>query len=190
MSLIVSRWDGDGVVTLIPALDTLGSSKAKRAYRLLINEVGRATYTEVKSQLAKQVGVTQQTVVRRGALRRRPATNDALEYKIISNGEYMPLKDFSPTQFKKGVKAAPWGKRVIFKRSFFVSKAGGHVFKNTGEYNSKSKRFNAIEKMYGPAIPNEMLKGITRDAFFKVSRRNMQPRLEHIIKQLTKGVIS
>lgn len=190
MSLVTSRWTGDGIIRLVPALEKVGSHRAKRAMRMVINETGRAVYKEVKKELAKQVGVSQQTVVRRGAMIRRKATNENLEYKILAMGEYMPLADFRPTQFKKGVKASAWGNRKIYRSAFIVDKAGGHVFKNTGGWNRRSKRFNAIEKMFGPSIPNEMIKDMSRAAFFRVSRRNMQPRLEHVIRQMTKGVIS
>lgn len=181
MALITARWSGNGLVTIVPAMQNLESEKARIAYRRAINHTGRKTFTAVKRALSKQVGVSQAQVIKRGALRKKMASNSSLEFSIHANGEYMPLRDFSPTQLKRGVKASPWGQRRLFESTFIVKSLGGHVWKRT------SKRRLPIEKLYGPSIPKEMIEGISRQAFFDTIRRGLPPRVEHEIKRLTKG---
>lgn len=165
-------------------MQNLKSEQANRAYRRALNHTGRKVFTGVKRSLARQVGVTQAVVMKRGALRKRMASNSLLEFRIHSSGEFMPLKDFGPNQQKKGVKAAPWNKRQLFKSTFIVDSLGGHVFKRVG------KARLPIEKLYGPSIPREMVRGETAKQFGILVRQGLPARIEHEIKVLTNGVVS
>lgn len=182
MARLTARWSGDGIVRLIPAMDLLSSDKAHTVYRRALNHTGNKTFTGVKRVLAKQVGVTQTTIVKRGALRKRPANFSSLEFRISSSGEYMPLKDFKPNQQKKGVKASPWGKRRLFESTFIVDKLGGHVWKRVG------KARLPIEKLYGPSIPKEMVKDASQKEFYRIVSTSLRPRVEHELRRATKGV--
>lgn len=101
------------------------------------------------------------------------------------------MKDFAPTQLKKGVKAGPWAKRAVFKGTFIDvnGTAGGHVFKRNGKLNKKSGRKNAIEALWGPSVPREMVRGASEEAFHRVAEKELPIEVERAIKRVTKGVI-
>lgn len=71
----------------------------------------------------------------------------------------MPLKYFAARQFRYGVRAKPWNKPQRFKSAFIVQSISGHVFKREG------KARLPIEMLWGPAIPKEMMKEKTVNAF-------------------------
>ncbi len=90
------------------------------------------------------------------------------QYEIIARDVTLSLKEFGPRQTGQGVSAAPWGRRIVFKHTFIGP--NGHVFKNIHKMNAKSGRRNAIEKLYGPNIPKEMVKDQAEATFYRVSR--------------------
>ncbi len=122
-----------------------------------INHTGDKARTQVTRALAEQTGASYSTV--RKALRTIPAGGTTLIYRIVSTGGYMSLKEFDARQRPEGVRAAPWGKRRVFPHTFIVPSLGGHVFERTG-----SSRY-PIRKLWGPAIPKEMVKDKARAAF-------------------------
>ncbi len=149
---VVVRVDGNGHFMLHNAMLALGRDKANHAWRRAINHTAAKSRTQVIRNVAKQAGVTQSLIRKRRAIYLRRANYSDLQAFIIAEGSHMSLKDFKPTQMKAGVKASPWGNRRLFKSSFIVDKLGSHVFVRT------SKKRLPIEKMYGPAIPKEMMK--------------------------------
>jgi hypothetical protein len=69
------------------------------------------------------------------------------------------------------VSAALWNVRRRFDGAF--PGPGGHAFKRT-----TAKRF-PIEKLWGPSIPKEMVKGATQAAFYQVVQASLPERLAH-----------
>lgn len=182
MAYINMRWQGNGIAVMSSGLDGLEGGKALVAFRRALNHTGNKTFTVVKRSLARQVGVSQAVVMKRGNLRKKLASNSALEYRIISRGDFMPLKDFKPNQQRKGVKASPWGTRRVFPSTFIVSSIGGHVFKRVG------KARLPIEKVWGPAIPREMARDETRAAFHATVKTALPRRIQHEINHITRGI--
>ncbi len=154
------RRDGEGLTHFGRALAALGDeTKARTAMRRAINKTSARAYTQVKRAVAKQVGAPQATVIKYGELQRIPAMGSSLSSRIVSAGGYLPLKHFGARRTKRGVSAAPWGKRRVFRSTFFVTKLGGQVFKRLPGQR------DGIEKLWGPAIPRELVQGESAAAF-------------------------
>lgn len=171
------------------AIKVLGESKAKAAYRMALNDTNKAVFTQVKRTLAKQMGVTQGAVIKHGGLIKLPATNGGLSAELKAVGGYLPLKDFKARQGKKGVSASPWGKRQIFGSTFVVGRLGGNVFKRTGVFSDKTG-LEKIEKLWGPAVPNELVKGLSAEAFNRIAKTKLPAEVARQLKRLSGGVIS
>lgn len=182
---------GQGLPRFQDAAEVLGTAKAKKAYGRAINHTGRKGFTGVKRVLAGQVGMTQTKLVKKGNIKTRSAHGNELSFVIFSTGSHLSLKEFGAKQFGYGVRAKPWGNSRRFKSAFIFagnSKSGkfvgnGHVFKRT------TNSALPIEKLHGPAIPNEMVKGDSAKAFDK-SSKDLGRRIRHEIKIITKGVVS
>lgn len=187
---------GDGIARLEAAMDVVASDKMKKAYSRALNDTGKATRKKTVAAVAKQVGLTQKVVSKRGGIATQIAYGNRLSYVIRANGGYLLLKDFKPTQFKKGVKASPWGPRRLFDGAFINKGVYGNVMHRSGKARPmKSGRYKGqvrepIENMYGPAIPREIVQGAAKIAFETTSAEVLPKRLAHHIKRATKGVVS
>lgn len=176
---VVVRVDGTGHFLLHNAMLALGRDKANMAWRRAINHTASKSKTQVIRHVAKRSGVTQSLIRKRRAIYLRRANYSDLQAFIIAEGTYMSLKDFKPTQLKAGVKASPWGERRLFKSSFIVDKLGSHVFVRT------SKKRLPIEKMYGPAIPNEMMQVEVTREWMSLVEATFPNRVEHELNRIT-----
>lgn len=172
------------------AIKALGEPKATAAYRMALNDTNKTVFTAVKRSLAKQVGVSQSAVVGHGKVRKKPASGGILQASIESEGGFLVLKDFKPLPGAAGVKASPWGKRAVFDGTFQISRLGGNVFKRTDAWNKKSGRFNAVEKLFGPAVPKEIVKGASEKAFNDIAATKLPAEISRQLKRLSGGVIS
>jgi hypothetical protein len=141
----------------------------KPALRRAINHTGDKARTQISRVLVKQTGLKYGKV--RQALRTAPASNAMLVYRIIATGGYTSLKEFGARQTKRGVSAAPWGKRHLFPHAFIAPSLGGHVFIRTGKGRSP------IHKLWGPAIPAEMVKAESKAAFERTVATELPARL-------------
>ncbi len=175
---------GSGLPRFEEAVAALGSTKATRAYRMALNTTGKRVFTQVKRTVAKQMGASQALVVKYGHLRRVPASGVSLETRIESAGGYIPLMDFSARQTSKGVTASPWGQRRLFKSTFVLTRIGGHVFRRTGADRLP------IEKLWGPAVPKELVRDESKAAFENVSSSFLPSEVARMVKQMTKGAVS
>lgn len=183
MTTIAFRWEGNGIARITAAVEKLEGSRARSALRRAVNHTGDKTFTVVRRVLAKEMGLTQADLVKRG-LTRQKASEATLSYAIVGRGGFIPLKDFKARQGRRGVSAAPWGVRRMFKSTFIVRSAGGNVFKRVG------KKRLPIEKLWGPAIPREMVREVTASAFQTTVAANLPARVEHEVRVLTDGVVS
>lgn len=205
MSAIQISWHGNGLKLLERATEALGSeAKGKRAFAMALNKTIRTVNTDVKRTLAAQMGMTQRLVVKHGGMVIKPASAGNLNALIDVRGGYMPLKDFNPSQSRKGVRAGAWGVRRLYDGTWVnrgkrassgigpaqKSSAGGHVFKNTGKFNKRSKRNNGIEALWGPAVPVEVVKDESAKTFYRIADSRMPLEIERAIKALTKGAVS
>lgn len=144
---------------------------APQAVSRALNRTGQHAFTRVKRAVAKQAGVSQAAAVKYGGMRTEPSSPGNLTYSIVARGGWLPLKHFGARRTKKGVSAAPWGTRRVFPSTFFGP--GGHVYHRIG------KPRLPIEKLWGPAIPNEMVKGASEQAFYDAVQTVLPARLDH-----------
>lgn len=163
------RVDVSQLERLVPALQELSAAQRERVIPRALNDVMDGVYTRVVRILAEETGAQQKRV--RGIMRKRPARPGILKAEIVARDEFMSLKDFRPSQRKAGVSASPWGERKVFPRTFFGP--GGHVYKRIS-----SSRL-PIERLYGPAIPRQMLRGKTEEIVHEVVQARFVPRLSY-----------
>lgn len=204
MTVIVTI-SGGGLEKFDEAVRSLGSvAKAQRAYSMALNKTIKTVHTQVKRAISTQMGVTQAAVVKHGGLRIGRASVGNLAATINASGKYLPLKDFKPRQGGKGVTANPWNNSQLFDGTFMNrgrrartgigpiqrAKAGGHVFKNTGKLNKVSGRKNAIEALWGPSVPREMVRDESAKTFERISGTRMPLEIDRAVVALTKGVVS
>ncbi len=175
--------DGPGLTHFGRALAALGDeAKARMALSRAINKASARAYTQVKRSLAKQVGAPQARVLRAGAVRRIPASASRLESCITSRGGYTGLKDFRARQVRRGVSAAPWGARRLFRSTFIVPRLGGQVFKRAANRKLKG--------VYGPAVPKELVQNETAEAFRTTVETVLPAELDRQIRGLSTGAFS
>ena len=164
---------------------------ARHAIRRALNHTGDKARTQMVRALTTQTGLKRQVIVR--ALHATRAAHGgpldglgsgALSYAINSKGGDVKLQHFNARETKAGVSAAPHGKRQVFGGTFIKGgrfpnrkKAAGlwgHVWERAG----KSRTPLSLVKS-GVIIPQEMVEGQTRAAFFAVVDRDLMARLEH-----------
>lgn len=183
---------GDGITKLTEAVRILGEGKARNAYRRAINEAGARTKTPTGRALAQQTGLKKSVTAR--ALKVSKASSVDLSYTLSGRGGEIDLKHFGARETRRGVSAAPFGKRQIFEGSFIKAgrfpnrvemKKGGQVFERV-----RMSRF-PIEKMKsGVIIPAEMVKGVTASTFERVGQKELAEKVARHIRLVTKGVLS
>ncbi len=153
------------------------------AIRRAVNHTGDKTRTQVVRALAAQTGAKYGVV--RKALHITRANYSNLSYIIHGTGRHMSLKEFGMrtrtvrlgslktkrVQRYRVVSAAPWNKRRDFPGVFLGP--GGHAYKRASD-----KRL-PIEKLWGPSIPREMVRDMTREAFFSTVQSTLPARFEH-----------
>lgn len=155
-------------------------AQAPAAIARALNHTGDKALTQVKRALVAQTGAKYGAISK--ALMRRGASAGNPVYRIVARAAAMSLKEFGPVRTASGVSAAPWNKRRVFPSSFIVAKLGGHVFVRT------SRRRFPIKKLWGPVIPNEMLRDMSRQAFEATVEQELPARLQHEIGAILSGV--
>lgn len=173
------------------AVEALGSKKAHKAARRAVNHTGRKAFTRVKRAGAKQVGLTQKKLIELGAIEKRRASGGGLSYEITSSGKPLSLKHFKAKQFSYGVKAKPWGESRKFPGAFINvgTFRSGVPFDDGHAYVRTSSKSFPVKRMFGPAIPEELVRGESRKAFDDAAGE-LGDRIGHEIGRLTDGVVS
>lgn len=139
------------------AIQKMGRADATRAFNRALNSEGNKIRTQVRRALHQQTGAKASLITRETRTIR--STFSTLTYKIEARGKPLGLKHFSPKQFSYGVRAKPWGRWQKFDHAFLLSSLGNNAFLREGRARLP------IKKMFGPAIPKEMVRGATRDTF-------------------------
>ncbi|WP_274626561.1 hypothetical protein [Arvimicrobium flavum] len=209
--MITIRMTGNGIRRLDEAVRVLGEGKARKAFSRAINRVGKTAGVAAGRALSDQTGLSKATGKRaltRKVDRSTPAT---LSYTIHGQGGDIALKYFKARETRPGVSAAPWNQRRVYASSFL--KAGwwpsrvakpnwnGMVFRRASSdgysYNvakgiaGRKRRGTSFEVVdSGLFIPIEMVKGQTAAAWQREGANRLQPRIEHEIRAITKGVVS
>lgn len=200
---IIVKVKGDGLPKLNRVLDEFGKeTKTHRAYRMAVNAVGKSAWSKTRRKLAEQIGIGPTKINKIGQFEITRASYDKLAYSVTATGRPLSLKFFKATQYSYGVTAKPWGKTQKFEGAFLFSGgrysrkgktgkflghsgkfvADGHVFKRT------TKASTPIEKMVGPSIPKEMIKGASAETF-KSFDKALQVEAEKTLKKIIDGVI-
>lgn len=177
---VIFEVDTKAFEQLATKLASIGKNIAPALVRA-VNHTGDKARTQVVRALVKQTGTKYGAV--RKVLSTRLASSSRLVYRIIGSGGYMSLKEFGARQTSKGVSAAPWGKRRVFPHTFIVPSLGGHVFERRGRQRLP------IRKLWGPAIPKEMLKDQSRQAFETTVATELPARVEHEIGAILSGAV-
>lgn len=200
---------GNGLELFTRAVRVLGDGTARRVYARSINETGRVAGTAAGRALAKQTGLPTKTTMK--AVRRRVdlATPSTLSYVVHGSGGNISLKHFKPRETSKGVSAAPWKKRTLYRSTFM--KAGfwptrvekpnwnGQVFKRVGygfSFKTETVNGRTVRTLRGTAfqkqksglfIPVELVQGATAAAWDK-SIVKLDERVLHHIDRVTGGL--
>lgn len=191
MAKLEMRWTGAGHNRIASALAAIDDKRGRTALRLAVNHTGAKAFTGVKRALARQVGLPQYKIVAKGGLRTVKATYESLDFQIRSRGRFLSLKDFGARQLKRGVRAKVWGRWQLFPTTFMgprpgviAAALGGHVFDRV------SRKRLPIRRLWGPAIPREMVRDQSAEEFERVVSSSLPDRVAHEIRRLTKGVAS
>ncbi|MDR9395671.1 MAG: hypothetical protein RI571_15360 [Roseovarius sp.] len=139
------------------AVARVGEQGATRAFNRALNSEGGKVRTQVRRALRKQTGAKARLINRETRGIRSTFSN--LTYTIEARGNHLGLSHFSPRQFSYGVRAKPWGRWQRFEGAFLVGALANNAFVREGRARLP------IRKMFGPAIPKEMVQDATRDAF-------------------------
>lgn len=131
-------------------LRRVGQAKARSALARSLNKAGNKARTQVRRSLVAQTGIKYGLISREvSTVRARPSN---LVYDLVARGGETNLNLFGARQGKRGVSAAPWKKRRVFKRTFVVPAYGGRV------YSRKTSKRWPLEAKFGPNIAREILK--------------------------------
>ena len=174
------------------AIEKLSSRETmhQRVYRRALNRVGSKAYTRVVRAVGKQVGLNRGQVLKYGDVKKRRANYSRLDYEIRSRGLPVPLREFKARQFRYGVRARPWGKTTRFPSAFIFAGrwnsgkfvAAGHVFQRTTSASLP------IRRQDGPAIPTEIVKGQSADAFNAMADE-LPARIAHELRVITDNIV-
>lgn len=162
------------------------TSDIRRAASRAVNRTGDTARTAVRRTLAKQVGLKQKFIARQ--LNTRKSSADNLVYEISSTGKELPLNLFAARETTAGVSANPFGQRRVFSGTFM--KGGkfpnrhGNVFHGYVVERQGKARFPIRVVKSGVIIPNEMVKGASREEFEKAVREVLPRRVAHELSRL------
>jgi len=120
-----------------------------KALNSTINKVATTIRKEGVRQLSKETGIKQKDIRRDVVMRK--SNFQTLTARIRATGGFTNLIRFGARLTKRGVSAAPWKKRRIFKGAFIANK-GRTVFRRKGRGRLP------IEPVYGPSLPREFLR--------------------------------
>lgn len=202
---------GNGLVRFHDAVRALGEPKARVAYSRAINRVGKTVGNEAGRALSDQTGLPKSTGKRAVTRKVDRASPGSLTYTIHGRGGEISLRYFKPRETRKGVTASPWNKRTLFPSTFMkagwwptrvgkpnwnrqvferLTTSGYGTERNavTGKIERKGTKFKKVKS--GVFIPHEMVRGQVAQAWTNGGRTRLQPRVEHEIAVLTKGVVT
>lgn len=178
--------DASGMKRFERLVRQLNDGQVRIVGNRVLNRTGDTARTGVRRTLTKQTGLKRAVIVKAVRVKRSdPAT---LAYTMTSKGGDIALKFFGARETRKGVSAAPFGKRKVFASTFikggrFPNRSGivfrGHVMKRQGP-----DRVPIHVEQSGVVIPHEMVTGDTAAEFQRVVRTVMPRRMAHELRRL------
>ena len=185
------------VVEAAAKVDGIGN-QFPHAIRRALNHTGAKALTQVRRALRDQTGAAYRAIMK--AVVGQRANYGSLTYDIVAKDHALSLKEFKPKQGGTGTAASPWNTRRVFPHAFMgpkpgaVSvKLGGHVYVRFGEKLAMTKgryagkKRQRIGKLWGPIIPNELVKGQSAAAFHSTVQGHLPGRLQHEIGAIMSG---
>ncbi|HYD07803.1 MAG TPA: phage tail protein [Reyranella sp.] len=165
--------------------------KAPLALARAVNHTGAKAKTAMTRALPQQTGLKPRTI-RKALHSRQMWPGRSGRYAISSSGGDVRLKFFGARETAKGVSAAPWRKRRLYRGAFIKGglpehrvplNMGRHVFRRVGG----AKRLPIEPVRSGLYIPREMVSGESQAAFYGVVSRDLPNRLGHELGRLLGG---
>ena len=164
------RIDARGLVDIGEVYERAGRQGPKIVSRAMNQRLGVA-YTAVARTTSKETGLSVGETKK--AMRKDRATPSDLSIAVRARGTFLSLKKFGARQVRKGVSHKAWGRRQVAKGAFVVGRMGGHAFRRVS-----ASRF-PLEKLFGPSIPQEMVKGESFNAMTKAFGEGFADRVMH-----------
>lgn len=171
-------------------LGALGAGEAHKALARAVNRVTTTVHGRVIRAVTKQSSIPRKIVV--AQIKRKLASvkpgNGPIEGIVWSTGKPISLKYFQPRQLSYGVRAKVQGQWRQYPHAFMGPRPGviaaklhGNVFVRTS-----SSRF-PIEMLFGPAVPEELVRGESVRVFQQTVALMLPARIEHEIGRLLPG---
>jgi hypothetical protein len=136
-----------------------------------LNRAGDKGKTQVSRATARVTGLPYYRVLRVEKVAK--ATPGKFDYRIEATDGFTSLADFKPRETRAGVSAAPWGERRTFGGSFAQGGQFPHRVPAAGLHDQIFKRVGderlPIERLYGPSIPVEIVKGEPKSTWQRVT---------------------
>ena len=161
----------------------LSDVEAKTVFARALNHEGDKGRTQVKRELVTATGI-KYSLINRGMATHR-ANKGRLEYRLDQKGSETNLGLFNARATGKGVSAAPWNKRQIFRgdnpsRGSFFLPGTKLVFIRVG-----APRY-PIKPLFGPNLAREIVKDKPAAAWTAVAT-SLADRIGHEIGRLLPG---
>jgi len=171
------------------AIAVLGTSRTRQALARAVNRVGTTAKGRAIRDVTYQSSIPRQLVKQQIVYRR--ATPGTLEGRIVAKGRPLSLKHFGALQLSYGVRAKVQRKLMRYLGAFMgpspgviAPKLGGHVFVRTTEKTWQNGRRLPIEMLFGPSVPEEMVKGRAAAQFERTVETMLPQRVEHELRRL------
>ncbi|MDF1599636.1 phage tail protein [Mesorhizobium sp. YIM 152430] len=168
----------------------LGSVSGREGHRAMARAINRTVvgaHVQVSRAVAKQSSIPL-AEVRRSMKRKmvNPGSRGALQGALEASSPAKPIRDFMPKQFAWGVRVKAWGKMQRYPGAFIFAgtfKSGKPVAKFHALVNRRTA-INPLEIMYGPSVPQEMVRRPSSDVFETTAYRILPQRLHHELGRL------
>jgi hypothetical protein len=180
MTALVYRFDISDIRRQLGSRFAGMSAAMHQAEARGLNEGGDKVRTAVQRALWRQTSVKNYRSIT-SRVRTTRAFEGSLSYTIIATGKGIPIREFPVRLTGAGVVAQVWGVAHQFQRSFGEKDHPG--------VEGFRARLGAsrlpIRKFYGPALPKELGKGESANAFYRAASEFVPPAiLKHLARAL------
>lgn len=153
-----------------------------------LNRAGAKMRTESVRAISKAMGIKQKVV--RDRVRLHKATPAKPTFRLRFEGNAFNLIRFKARQFKKGVKASPWGDRKLYERSFIATINGTDVVMIRQEKGGSLVGRLPIRPMLGPGIAKtaneERAQAVREDVMRTVYPAELERQLKMLVERVMK----
>lgn len=161
-------------------LNDFQKKQLPKATQWAINQTGKKVGRQMLKEVAKEAGVAQKVLKKRGFYASARASVKNLMFQVRVRYGAIPLKDFRPVQTKVGVRHKAWGEKQVAKGAFIVNSIGGHVFKR------RTSARLPIDKLHGPVPARLFMAQSTQVRAVEVVKSYFPDRLRMGLKRYTR----